>query len=73
MKVSSISEDEFEHQLRSYDGLGVFCPYALYTSSIASRDGLSEALAELNASPRRGKYSILLADIAIYWQLFRIF
>ena len=75
------SEDEFEHQLRSYDGLGVFCPYDIYTSNIASRDGLLEALARvqeidgfgLNASPRRGKYSILLADIAIYWQLFRTF
>ena len=51
------------------------------TSNIASRDSLLEALARvreidgfgLNASPRRGKYSILLADIAIYWQLFRIF
>ena len=81
LKVSSISEDEFEHQRRSYGGLRVFCPYDIYTSNIASRDGLLEALARvqeidgfgLNASPRRGKYSILLADIAIYWQLFRIF
>ena len=81
MKVSSINEHEFELQLRSYDGLGVFCPYDIYTSNIASRDGLLEALARvqeidgfgLNASPRRGKYSSLLAYIAIYWQLFRIF
>ena len=79
LKVSSCNEIESEHQQRSYDGLGVFCPYEIYTSNIASREGLLEALSRVQDidgfgrpdTDRKRKYSILLADVAIYWQLFR--
>lgn len=81
LKVSGGTPVEVEHQLKSYDGLGTFHPYDIYSSNIASRDGLLEALERVQQidgfgapnSPRGSKYSILLVDVAIYWQLFRIF
>lgn len=80
LKCDSENQDELQHQSQSFDGLGRFYPYDIYSSNIASRDGLIEALARLQAidgfglaeSSRPAKYSILLADVAIFWQLFRI-
>ena len=81
LKVRSENANELNHQLKSYDGLGAFYPYDIYPSNIASRIGLLEALERVQRidgfglidSPRSGKYSILLVDVAIFWQLLRIF
>jgi len=80
LKSSSESKEELQHQSQSFDGLGRFYPYDIYPSNIALREGLLEALARIQAidefgladSSRPGKYSILLADVAIFWQLFRL-
>lgn len=80
LKISTDNELEMKHQMQSFDGLGCFYPYDIYASNIACRGGLLEALKRVqdidgfgvSDSPRKGKYSILLADVAIYWQLFRI-
>lgn len=81
LKLSTPTEIEEVHQCESYDGLSVFYPFDIYSCNISSRDGLIDALAKVQEIEGFGlldsklptKYSILLVDVAIFWQLFRIF
>lgn len=81
LKISNPNEIESLHQSQSYDGLSVFYPFDIYSCNISSRDGLIDALAKVQEIEGFGlvdsklptKYSILLVDVAIFWQLFRMF
>lgn len=80
LKISSNVESEIKHQSRSYDGLRQFYPLDIYDSNISCTTGLLQALQHVQRvdgfgdekAVRSDSYSILLVDIAIYWQLFRI-
>ena len=80
LKVCSTVDSEIKHQTQSYDGLRQFYPFDIYDSNISCTTGLLQGLRCVQRvdgfgdekSARGDKYSILLVDIAIYWQLFRI-
>jgi len=80
LKMSSDVEAEMKHQAKSYDGLRQFYPLDIYGSNISCTTGLLEAVRRVQRidgfgdekAVRSDSYSILLVDIAIYWQLFRI-
>lgn len=80
LKIQSDIEAELKHQEKSYDGLTQFFPLDIYDSNISCTSGLLKGLERVQRidgfgkedSVRASSYSILLVDIAIYWQLFRI-
>lgn len=80
VKPISMNEDEEAHLSQSYDGLCRLFPVDIYPHNIAAVDGLLQSIRKcqlidgfgLCGTPRDSKYSILLSDIAIYWQWFRI-
>ena len=80
LKIESNLEADVEHQSRSYDGLRQFYPFDIYESNISCTEGLLIGLERvqrvdgfgLESPSRSNQYSVLLVDIAIYWQLFRI-
>jgi hypothetical protein len=80
VKPSGRTPGEVKHLAMSYDGLLRFFPIDIYPHNISSAHGLLASILKcqnidgfgLSGTLRDNQYSILLADIAIYWQLFRV-
>jgi len=80
VKPSPSNHAEKKHLDRSYDGLSCFYPFDIYPVNISGTEGLLTALKQcqevdgfgLAGGTRDNQYSILMSDITIYWQLFRI-
>ena len=78
--LTGIRFEDDVHLSLSYDGLRCFYPIDIYPHNISSHEGLIESVGKcqsidgfgLVGTARDNKYSILLSDIAIYWQLFRV-
>ena len=77
LKICNTVDSEIKHHTRSYDGLRQFYPFDIYDSNISCTTGLLQGLRRVQRvdgfgdekSVRSDNYSILLVDIAIYWQL----
>jgi hypothetical protein len=80
VKPIGLTLSEAHHLSQSYDGLCRFFPVDVYQFNISSTKGLLEFLRQcqqidgfgLAGTRRDNQYSILMSDIAIYWQLSRI-
>lgn len=80
VKPMSMNDEEEAHLKKSYDGFSRLFPVEIYPHNIAAVDGLLQSIHKcqlidgfgLSGTPRDNKYSILLSDVAIYWQWFRI-
>src|SRR6185437_4276725 len=81
LKPVALSEEEAKHLRSTFGGLGLLRAVDLYTHNVVSRDGLLQVLAEvqqldgfgLPEHGRAGLYSLLMVDVAIYWQLLRLY
>src|SRR6185437_1472629 len=81
LKPVALSEDEAKHLRESFDDLDLFRAVDLYTHNVVSREGLLQVLAEvqqlngfgLPEHGRAGQYSLLMVDVAIFWQLLRLY
>lgn len=80
LKPVPLSDQEEKHMSQHFDGLEHFFPYDIYEHNISCSEGLLRSFREcqlidgfgLVKTPRNNHYSMLLVDITIYWQLFRI-
>jgi hypothetical protein len=81
LKPSPVSDDEKTHLDSSTDGLRSFFPVDIYSDHVVSSAGLLAVLRRLqqlegfsvHTHQRFGSYSLLHCDVAIFWQLFRLF
>lgn len=80
LKAEGKTRREREHNDQSYDGLKTFHPYTIHNFNVSSLRGCLEAIRACQdldgfgrrVSSRPRQYSILLVDIAIYWQIWRM-
>jgi hypothetical protein len=81
LKPSPMSGEEKVHLNMSCDGLRLFQPVDIYPKNIGASDGLIYALRQLQKiegcglsdHKRFGSYSLLHVDVAVFWQLLRMF
>ena len=80
LKAEGLTRKEQEHNSQSYDGLVCFHPYMIHNFDVSSLRGCLQSIRACQnidgfgkkQTPRPTQYSVMLVDIAIYWQIWRM-